>query len=140
MLVGLEIGIVPRPRSAAKKVLWSYENPAKAFPFESSAAATPEAIFVGCHDKRVHALDPKTGRSLWAFRTKARVNSSPVVVGKRLFVGSSDGRIYGLDATSGREVWRFEARAVEASPAVAAGRMVIGAMDGNLYCFGRKKR
>jgi len=27
---------------------------------------------------------------------------------------------------------------VEASPAVGAGRLVIGAMDGTLYCFGAK--
>ena len=37
--------------------------------------------------KLVHALDPKTGRQLWFFTTKGRVDSSPVVVGDRLFVG-----------------------------------------------------
>ena len=88
----------------------------------------------------VHALDPKSGRPLWEFATKGRVDSSPVVVGRRVFVGSSDGRIYGLDLKTGQEVWRFEAGGeVNASPAVAAGRMVIGTDDGKLYCFGAKQ-
>ena len=69
------------------------------------------------------------------------MDSSPVIVGKRVFVGSGDGRVYGLDLKSGKEVWRFNAgAAVLASPAVAAGRLVIGAEDGNLYCFGANRR
>jgi outer membrane protein assembly factor BamB len=40
---------------------------------------------------------------------------------------------------SGKERWRFDAgAAIVASPAVAAGRLVIGTVDGNVYCFGKK--
>ena len=121
------------------KVFWRYENTRRASAYRGSAAVTPEAVFVGSRDKSLHALDPKTGRSLWDFATKGRIDSSPVVVGDRVFVGSSDGRIYGVDRKTGREVWRFEAGgAVNASAAVAAGRMVIGTDAGSLYCFGAK--
>ena len=123
-----------------RRVLWRYQNLANPSPFWSSAAVTPQAVLVGSQDKLVHALDPKTGRPLWSFPTKGRVDGSPVVVGDRLFVGSADGRLYELDLKSGRELWRFAAGGrIIASPAVAAGRLVIGAEDGNLYCFGAKR-
>ena len=77
---------------------------------------------------------------MWAFPTKGRVDSSPVVVGERVFVGSSDGNLYVLDLARGKELTRFElGRGVVASPAVAAGRLVIGTTDGTLYCLGKKE-
>jgi len=122
------------------KVLWRYTNAERSEPFRSSAAVTPGAVIVGSRDKQVHALDPQTGRSLWAFTTKSRVDSSPVVVGGRVFVGSADGRVYALDVKTGREVWRFDAGgAVVGSPAVVAGRLVIGTDNGDLYCLGAKE-
>ena len=73
----------------------------------------------------------------WKFVTRARVDSSPVLVGNRVFVGSSDGKLYSLDAQSGEKRWEYEiGDALTATPAVAGGRLVIGAQDGRIYCFG----
>ena len=84
----------------------------------------------------VHALNALTGKELWTFRTRARVESSPAVAGGRVYVGSSDGRFYVLNLADGTKLWEFEAGApVSASPALAAGRVVIGDQDGRLYCF-----
>jgi outer membrane protein assembly factor BamB len=56
-----------------------------------------------------------------------------------VFIGSGDGRLYALDLPTGKVVESFEAGAgITASPAIAAGRLVVGAVDGRLYCFGRK--
>lgn len=122
---------------AAGRIAWAFEDPDRDFPFMGSAAATAEAVIIGGRDKRVRALDPATGKVRWTFVTRARVDSSPVVVDQRVFVGSSDGNLYALDRNSGRELWRFEAGApITASPAVAAGCLVIGTDDGVLYCFG----
>lgn len=121
------------------EVVWTYENPERAAEFRSSAAVTAKAVIVGSYDKLVHAVDIDSGKGLWTFSTKARVDSSPVVVGQRVFVGSADGRIYALDIDSGKELWQFEAGgSIIASPAVAAGRLVIGTDEGDLYCFGAK--
>jgi len=85
----------------------------------------------------VHAIDAANGRSAWKFVTRARVDSSPVIVGSRVFVGSSDGKLYALDAQSGAKRWEYEiGDALTATPAVADGRLVIGAQDGRIYCFG----
>jgi outer membrane protein assembly factor BamB len=123
-----------------QKILWRYESRKGAAAFRSSAAVTPEAVIVGSRDRQVHAFHPKTSAPLWSFRTKGRVDSSPVVVGRRVFVGSGDGRVYAIDVKTGAELWRFEAGgAVIASPAVADGRLVIGNDAGQLYCFGAGK-
>ena len=64
---------------------------------------------VGSRDKQLHALDPKTGKPLWSFATKGRIDGSPVVVGDRVFVGSADGRLYELSVKTGEKLWQFEA-------------------------------
>jgi outer membrane protein assembly factor BamB len=122
------------------KILWRSEDAEHGAAFRSSAAVTADAVIVGARDKQLHAFDPKTGRPLWTFTTKGRVDSSPVVVGDRVFFGSADGRLYGLMAKTGKKIWQFEVGgAIVASPAVADGRLVIGNDDGVLYCFGAKK-
>ena len=121
------------------RVAWTYENPDRSFPFQSSAAVTDDLVIIGGRDKILHALDAETGKLGWSFRTKGRIDSSPVIVGRRVFVGSSDGNLYGLDLAGGREQWRFEAGApISASPAVGGGCLVVGTEDGLVYCFGAK--
>jgi outer membrane protein assembly factor BamB len=121
----------------AEKVVWRYRDPDKEFPILASAAVTDKMVITGGRDKNVRALDRESGKLLWKFATKARVESSPVIVGKRAFVGSSDGNLYGLDLQTGKKLWHYEAGApITASPAVAAGCLVVGTEDGLLYCFG----
>lgn len=121
------------------RVDWTYENPDRSFPFQSSAAVADGLVIIGGRDRALHALDAKTGKQRWSFRAKSRIDSSAVVVGRRVFVGSSDGNLYEVDLAGGRERWRFEAGApISASPAVGSGCLVVGTEDGLIYCFGAK--
>ena len=45
----------------ASQVLWTYEDPDRQFPILSSAAVTGRTVIAGGRDKRLRALDPKTG-------------------------------------------------------------------------------
>ena len=65
---------------------------------------TPDRIIIGGRDKLVHALDRSTGKAVWTFTTRARVESSPLVAGSRVFAGSNDGTLYELDLASGKKV------------------------------------
>ncbi len=117
---------------------WSYTHPTRNFPYYSSAAVASDRIIVGGRDKIVHCLDRSTGKEIWSFMTKARVESSPLVTGNRVFVGSNDGLFYELDLISGKKVWEFTSGApFSASPAAVHGFLVIGDQDGVLYCFGK---
>ncbi len=84
----------------------------------------------------VHCLSAATGKEIWSFTTRARVESSPLILGSRVFVGSNDGLLYELDLATGKKAWEFTAGApLSASPAAAGGALVIGSQDGVLDCF-----
>ncbi len=121
----------------SRSVSWRYKHPERQFPFYSSAAVANGRVVVGGRDKLVHCLSAATGKSLWTFSTRARVESSPAIAGGRVYIGSNDGRFYVLDLSSGALLWEFNAGApLSASPGLGSGRVVIGSQDGRLYCFG----
>ncbi len=121
------------------KLVWQYDPPQRDFPFYSSAAVNDKIVVIGGRDKIVHGLDPQTGKALWTFATKAKIDSSPVIAGERVFFGATSGEIYALDLNSGKVVWQFETgSSIITSPAIANGKLVIGTLDGMLYCFGEK--
>ena len=92
---------------------------------------------MGGRDKLIHCLNARTGKAIWTFATKARVDSSPAIADGRVYTGSNDGHFYVLDLATGKKLWDFEAGApLSASPAIAAGRIAIGSQDGRVYCFG----
>jgi len=118
------------------RIVWSFADPDREFPYMSSAALAGGLVVLGGRDKYLHALDAKTGKSRWSLRTRGRIDSSPVIVGERVFVGSSDGSLYEVDLKSGHERWHYESGApISASPAVADGALVVANEDGLLYCF-----
>lgn len=121
------------------KVLWRFRDEDRQFPILASAAANEKFVVVGGRDKRVRAFDADTGVVKWTFAAKARIDSSPVIVGDRVFVGSNDGNLYAVSLSEGKEAWKFETGApISASPSVAGGMLVIGNEDGVIYCFGAK--
>jgi eukaryotic-like serine/threonine-protein kinase len=119
------------------KFRWRYKHPEREFPFYSSAAVASGKVVVGGRDKMIHGIDAASGKGLWTYMTRARVESSPAIAGNRVYVGSGDGRFYVLELATGAKVWEYDmAGPLSASPAIAGGRIVIGSQDGRLVCFG----
>ena len=92
------------------------------------------------HDPRAafsaDAIDEQTGKLVWEFVTKSRVDSSPVLAGEVIWVGSNDGNLYALSLKDGSELWKFTLGGdVVAQPAISDERLVIGSRDGVLYCL-----
>jgi eukaryotic-like serine/threonine-protein kinase len=120
-----------------RTVLWRFDDPERDFPFYSSSALLSDRIIFGGRDKFVRALNRTTGKEIWNFATRGRVDSSPAVAGGRVYIGSSDGRFYVLDAATGAKKSEFDAGSgIVSSPAIAAGRVLFGSQDGVLYCLG----
>lgn len=136
---GTEGGVVFGVNWKEAKTIWTYKPDKGSQAFRSSPAVTKSAVVIGGRNKQVHCLQPETGKVLWTFPTKQRVDSSPIIAGDRVFVGSADGRFYVINLQSGEKVWEYEAKgSFNSSPAVADGRLVIASDDGVVYCFGRK--
>jgi outer membrane protein assembly factor BamB len=120
------------------KILWTYSDERSSQGFRSSPAATEQAVVVGGRNRRIQAFAPDTGKELWSFAAKTRVDASPVIVGSRVFAAAADGRLYALELQTGKLLWEHQAAGGFAgSPAVAANRLVIASDQGVVYCFGR---
>jgi outer membrane protein assembly factor BamB len=116
-------------------VRWRYHD--RNFPYGGSPAVTADRVVFGGRDKRVHCVERATGKGVWTFSTRGKVESSPVVARDQVVVGSDDGRVYLIDLKDGREIWNYElGQPVQSSPAVVNGHFIIGADDGGVYCFG----
>jgi outer membrane protein assembly factor BamB len=84
-------------------------------------------LFVGTHDGRMVALNPRTGHVLWTFLSGDAVLAAPAVERGVLVFGSYDGKVYGLEALTGRLIWSHDAKApVVSTPAVYRGAAVVG--------------
>lgn len=123
------------------EICWSYEN--EDFPFFSSPAVNEDRVIFGSRDKRLHCVDRDSGKPIWTFQTRDKVDSSPVICGEKVVVGSDDGRLYVVSLSDGEELWAYEiGEAITSSPAVAFknqnGMIVVGAEDGYVYAFDRK--
>jgi outer membrane protein assembly factor BamB len=121
------------------EILWKFESAERHQPFFASPALTDKLVIAGSRDKFVHALDRKTGREIWSFGTRGKVDGSPVVAGSRVYVGSFDKRLYVLDLNTGTPVESFDLGSeIAGTPAVAGGCLVIGTTEGMVYCLGAK--
>ena len=120
------------------RIAWKDKD--RAFAYISSPAVTADRVLVGCRDKRLHCLDRKSGKRLWAFRTRGSVASSPVVADGKVVVGSDDGNLYIVSLADGKKLWSYEiGEPIIAAPALANGVVIIGAEDGRVYAFGPAK-
>lgn len=112
----------------------------------------PRWLYVGAHDRQMHAFDLETGMEMWRFPTFNWILSRPAVDGYVVYFSSLDGCIYAVDARCGALHWRFQvgtrvaynpaivpgSPAVEAacgSPLVQDGIVYVGADDGFLYAL-----
>jgi outer membrane protein assembly factor BamB len=123
------------------KKIWTFEPPKRAQPFHSSPAVAQGLIVAGSRDKKLYALDAKTGAEKWSFETKGHVDASPVIVGERVYVGciSEDGNFYVLDLKTGRKIQELELESpVGGSVAVGPDCILVGTDQGVVYCLGKK--
>lgn len=122
------IGMNPKEAT----ISWKYRE--RQFPYVSSAAVTKDRVVIGGGDKRLHCIERETGKGLWQFPTRGKVDGSPVVCGDTVVFGSMDGRLYGAALGDGTERWVYDLGSpVAASPAVSDGWIVVGTEDGVVH-------
>lgn len=115
--------------------VWRYDGKAKGY--YSTPAIVGDRIWIGAEDGRLHCVGARTGKQIWAFKTKAAIWSSPCVVDGKVVFGSRDHHLYCLDAQSGREIWRLKLDGrIISSPCIVGGTIWIGTATGYFYCIG----
>jgi outer membrane protein assembly factor BamB len=119
-----------------KRLVWEF---ATEFNVGSSPAIGADGtVYIGSSDKKVYALDGKTGAKKWEFETGNSVWSSPAIgADGTVYVGSDDKKIHALDGKTGARKWEFVARSyVRSSPAIGKdGTVYVGSKDGKVYAL-----
>ena len=122
---------------ATGKIVWRYKD--REFPIFSTPAVGERLVVFGSQDKRLHCVRRDSGKRVWTFSTRGKVDSSPVICGDKVVVGSTDGRLYLVRLSDGKRLWSYQiGQPVLSSPAVANGMVVVGSEDGSVYAFGPK--
>jgi outer membrane protein assembly factor BamB len=118
--------------------LWKVRDPKLAQEFQNAVAVADGLVVASSRNRRVFALDAKTGEVRWDVVLRKRADSSPVIAGDKVVISATDGRLLLLDLKSGRELWMTEVKGgFIASPAVAAGKLIVASDKGTVYCFGK---
>jgi len=88
-------------------------------------------VITGNTNGEVYALDVRSGRKTWTYKTVGKIYSTPAVWKNIVVVGSTDNHIYGIDIRDGKEKWKIGTqKAVLGSPTIYKGVSYIGASDG----------
>lgn len=115
-------------------IVWNYRH--KNFPYFSSPAVTSDQVLIGGRDKGLHCINRVTGKQVWRFSARGRIDSSPVVCGDKVVFGSMDGKLYVLSLNTGKEIASYEVgEPISSTAATFDNRILIGCEDGNVYYF-----
>lgn len=129
------------------KLLWKRESDW----FIGTPACVKDVIYI-TSDLSVFAVDARTGRDIWEYKTPSFVLSSPSVSGSKVYIGTGGDRMVALDASSGREMWSFQTGssrmcfipygrtggAVVSTPSISDGTLYFGGADGVFYALDEK--
>ena len=109
------------------------------------AAVVDGVLYFGSWDRYVYAVDARTRKLGWRYRTDDRVVAAPAYAHGTIYVPSNSGRLYALNARTGKLRWRSSSFSrfgrreyFYATPTVAYGRVFVGNADGYVYSFGAK--
>lgn len=117
-------------------LVWTFKVPKGAF--ESTAAIVGDVVYIGDLDGKVYALDLKTGKKKWEFKTESGFTASPAVKNGLVFIGDFDGTFYCLDE-NGKLKWKHETGAeINSSANFYKDNVLFGSQDATLYCMNMK--
>ena len=75
----------------------------------SPAIGSDGTVYVGSGDKKLYAINGKTGVKLWEFEIGDLVRSSPAIGSDgTVYVGSWDHKLYAINGKTGVKLWEFE--------------------------------
>ena len=89
----------PDPAKKPGTVLWEFETGGHVL--SSPAIGSDGTVYVGSFDKKLYAINGKTGDKLWEFKTAGELLSS-LALGSHgtVYVGSTDKKLYAIKTAS----------------------------------------
>lgn len=125
------------------KLAWHYDLDAAHRVQETTPLIVDGVMYVTSAWSKVFALDPATGKEIWAFdpavpgQTGVKgccdvANRGVAFWNGKIYVGTFDGRLIALDAATGRQVWSVQTSeaaksyTITGAPRIIKGKIIIG--------------
>ena len=90
-------------------------------------------VVVGTFDRKLYALDAKTGALRWTFEARNWFWAGAITDGTTIYAASLDKKLYALDM-QGQLRWSFEANAdLVSTPVVTPNGVVLADEKGRIY-------
>ena len=130
-LKGNQVELPALPEGDSEGVRWSYDGDASLI---GRACAVPGGVVYGNTIGEIRMLSSQDGNTVWNFRTKDHVISTPVYIEGNVYCGSIDGTFYCLNARTGKVVWKLKCDGAIGSKAATDDEMLyFGTSSGSLY-------
>lgn len=121
------------PLATPPKTLFTFHTKGKVY---AAPWAENGILFVACCDRKIYALDARSGSPLWEFTAGEEIYTSPCSWRGILYFGCHDGKVYALEMRSGKKLWDYATEGVIfSSPVVANGTLYVGSYDCRLYAL-----
>jgi hypothetical protein len=124
--------------AASGAVAWRFDTE---LPLGNSPTVVNGVVYVGGHDRKLHALNALNGTHLWSFNgAKAGYDTNPLVVNGKVFAGNRDGKMYAIGAhgspQQGQLIWQYQTGgAIHLSAAFHNGVVYFAANDNFAYAL-----
>jgi quinohemoprotein ethanol dehydrogenase len=139
------------------QLAWHYDLDAAHRVQESTPVVVDGVMYLTSAWSKVFALDPATGKELWAFDPAVPgttgvkgccdvANRGVAVWNGRVYVGTFDGRLIALDAATGKQAWSVstvdspdadpQSYSITGAPRVVKGKVMIGNAGGEYKARG----
>jgi outer membrane protein assembly factor BamB len=115
-----------RPPAALGQLKWKFKTGGK---LSSSPTLANGRLYIGSEEKKIYAIDSKTGTITWSFETTAPIKSAVAVSGNTLYAISAAGIIYAIDCNTGKLQWKFKTNGEKS----VGGKNLWGMLPAGLY-------
>jgi outer membrane protein assembly factor BamB len=123
--------IAPEAAGAAPRTVWTARIGRG---ITGRVALSGDTLYAGGFDRRVVAVDLRSGKRLWARRLSGIVAGGVVVSGDTLYAGTArpEGRVYALRRATGRVLWRTRTGPLAAPLTLAEKTLVAASARGEV--------
>jgi outer membrane protein assembly factor BamB len=125
------------------EVVWTAEAGSSSRGVHGTPTIANGAVYIGAYDGAMYAFDLETGEQYWRTDLGGSIGSSPGYYDSTVYIAveypTPSGAMYAVDAITGEVEWDDQ-RVTDHPHSTCAidrenGYMVVGANDGDLYCW-----
>jgi eukaryotic-like serine/threonine-protein kinase len=140
-----QLGVAATKLPDKLELLWTHKSGDKDGMVSSTAAIANARVYAASLNGEVFCLDLKTGKRLWTYRSREKVEPNTFLPGFKaavavtadtVYAGDEEGTFHAVDRATGKGRWKFESGGQIVSCAGFYGdKVLFGSHDNSLYCL-----